>query len=74
MLYFESENELKVYNLEAWPLVKRAYKKNNVLISQPKHMLWVLKRTISSFEHPKHILQLMDKKIFTILGSFFSFF
>ena len=29
------------------PLVKSAYQKNNFLISQPKHMLWVLKRTIS---------------------------
>ena len=33
----------------------------NYLISQPKHMLWVLKRT--SFEHPKHMLKLMGKKI-----------
>ena len=41
-------------------------------------MLWVLKRTVSlrrffwshldgSFEHPKHMLKLMGKKIFTIL-------
>ena len=29
------------------PLVKSAYQKINFLISQPKHMLWVLKRTIS---------------------------
>ena len=28
-------------------LVKSAYQKNNFLISQPKHMLWVLQRTIS---------------------------
>ena len=28
-------------------LVKSAYQKINFLISQPKHMLWVLKRTIS---------------------------
>ena len=27
-------------------LVKSAYQKNNFLISQPKHMLWVLKRTV----------------------------
>ena len=27
--------------------------KKKILISQPKHMLWVLKRTIS-FERPKH--------------------
>ena len=41
-------------------------------ISQPKHMLWVLKRTVSmdsSFEHPKHMLKLMGKRIFTILCS-----
>ena len=29
------------------PLVKSAYQKINFLISQPKHMLWVLKRTVS---------------------------
>ena len=39
---------------------------NYFLTSQPKHMLWVLKRTISmngSFEHPKHMFELMDKDI-----------
>ena len=29
------------------PLVKRVYQKYDFLVSQPKHMLWVLKRTIS---------------------------
>ena len=29
------------------PLVKSVYQKINFLISQPKHMLWVLKRTVS---------------------------
>ena len=29
------------------PLVKSVYQKNNFLISQPKHMLWILKRTVS---------------------------
>ena len=29
------------------PSVKSAYQKNNVLISQTKHMLWVLKKTVS---------------------------
>ena len=41
-----------------------------LLISQPKHILWVLKRTVSMrrvFEHPKHILKLVGKKILTIL-------
>ena len=28
------------------PLVKSAYQKKYFLISQPKHMLWVLKRTV----------------------------
>ena len=48
----------------------------NLLISQPKHMLWVLKRTVSvggSFEHPKHMLKLMGKEIFTMLRSKFLF-
>ena len=30
-----------------WPLVKSVLQKNIFLISQPKHMLWVLKRTVS---------------------------
>ena len=42
------------------PLVKSVYQNINFLISQPKHMLWVLKRTVS-------MLKLMGKKIFTIL-------
>ena len=45
-------------------------------------MFWVLKRTVllyskepsqvdGSFEHPKHMLKLMGKKIFTILAENF---
>ena len=36
-------------------------------------MLWVLKRTHSgdSFEHPKHMLKLMNKKIFTVYAEIF---
>ena len=50
-------------NTKIRTLVKSANQKNNILISHPKHMLWVLKRTVSmlpysqgdgSFEHPKH--------------------
>ena len=29
------------------PLVNSVYQKNIIFISQPKHMLWVLKRTVS---------------------------
>ena len=61
-------------------LDKSAYQKNIFLISL-KHMLWVLKRTFSlccgyskepsqwdgSFEHPKHMIKLMGKKILTSL-------
>ena len=51
------------------PLVKSAYQKINFLISQPKHMLWVLKTTVSmsAFDRPKLMFKLMDEKIFTIL-------
>ena len=55
-----------------FPIHQVRTKKNNFLIFQPKHMLWVLKRTVSMrrfFEHPKHMLKLMGKKIFTILRS-----
>ena len=44
------------------------------LISQPKHMLLVLKRTVwmrRFFWAPKHVLKLIYKKIFTILLSNF---
>ena len=54
------------------PLVKSAYQKNSLLISQPKHTLWYSKdpsQWDSSFEHPKHKFKLMGKKIFTILRS-----
>ena len=40
-------------------------------ISQPKHMLWVLIRTVSmrsSFEHPEQMLKLLDKKKSIILS------
>ena len=51
-----------------------AYLKIIFLISQPKHMLWVLKRTVSMrrfFEHPKHIFEVMVKvkEINAILGA-----
>ena len=51
------------------PLVKSAYQKNKYLISQPKHMLWVRD---GSFEHPKHMLKLMGKKIFNAQTFFIS--
>ena len=47
------------------PLVKIASQINNFLISQPNHMLWVLKRTVSmrrSFKRQKHMLKVMGKK------------
>ena len=39
--------------------------KNIFLLSLSKHLLWVLKRTVSSdssFEHPKHMFKLTDQK------------
>ena len=43
-------------------------------IPQPKHMLWVLKRTVSMrrfFLAPKNMFKLMHKKIFAILRKLF---
>ena len=57
------------YELFRRPLVKSVYQKIMFFIFQPKHILWVLKRTVGSFEHPIHMLKLMDKKIFTIFHS-----
>ena len=53
-------------------LVRSAYQITNFLISQPKHMLWVLKtlsQSYTSLEHPKYMFKLMGKKIFKILRS-----
>ena len=75
-LYFESENELEFYNFEARPSVESVYQKNNLLVSQEKHLLWVLKRTVSMrrfFWAPKTYVKLMGKKIFKILRSAFLF-
>ena len=41
------EHEKKFYNLGAWPLDKSPPLKISFVVSQPKHMLGVLKRTIS---------------------------
>ena len=59
------------------PPDKSVYLEIIFLISQPKHMLWVLKRNVLMrrfFEQPKHMFKLMDKKIIAILGFFFFFF
>ena len=40
---------------------------NNFLIVQPKHMLWVLKRTVS-MSTTKHMFKLLDKKIVKFLS------
>ena len=45
-----------ILNLRPRTLVKSVYQKINFLISQPKHMLWALKRTVSMrrfFRAPK---------------------
>ena len=58
------------FNDKSVPIDKSVHSKNNLLISQPKHMLWVLKRTVSmrgSFEHQKHMFKLIDEKIITLL-------
>ena len=51
-------------------LVKSAYQKTNLLISQPNICCGYSKEPSqwdSSFEHPKHMLKLIGKKIFAIL-------
>ena len=45
-------------------MLKLKGKKILILISQPKHMLWVLKRTVSN-----HMLKLKGKKILTLFCS-----
>ena len=54
------------------PPDKSTYWKIIFLISEPKHMFWVLKRTASMkrfFWAPKHMFKLMSKKIKAILGA-----
>ena len=38
---------VRIQIIQCRPLVKSAYQKIIFLLSQPKHMLWVLKRTVS---------------------------
>ena len=47
VLSYRTYNFLKNFCDNFGPLVKSAYKKISFLISQPKYMLWVLKRTVS---------------------------
>ena len=63
-------------NRRVQPPNKRGLHYITFLISESKHMLWVLKRTAtatthcgSSFEHPTHRLEITDK---TLLVSFHS--
>ena len=54
------------------PPDKSAYWKSIFFISHPKHMLWVLKRTVSLrrfFLALKHMFKLMGKEIITVLRS-----
>ena len=48
----------EVNEINTRPLVKSAYQIFSCLISQPKHMLWILKRTVSvrKKETPKQVL------------------
>ena len=53
------------------PPDKSAYWIINFLIAQPRHMFWILKRTVLMrrfFEHPKHMFKLTDKEMNAILG------
>ena len=43
----DSNSDLVIINAMSRPLVKSALQKNDFLITQPKHMLWVLKSTVS---------------------------
>ena len=52
-------------------LEKSVYSKISFLISQPKHMLWVLKNTISLRLSTQNTFLLMEKKIIKILRSMF---
>ena len=65
-ILFDTLNKIRTYKLqlECCSLqvnkmhVKSVYQKNIFLISQPKHMLWVLKKPShwdSSFKRPKHV-------------------
>ena len=47
--FIQEQDKKKVQNFRKFtrPLVKNAYQKNKFLISQPKHMLLVHKRTVS---------------------------
>ena len=54
-------------DLEIRPLVKSVYQKNNFLISQPKHVLWVNRLNETVLLSTQNMFKLMGKKIFTFL-------
>ena len=61
-----------IFNIR--PLVKSAYQKFNFLISQPEHMVWVLKRTVSMrwfFLAPKKYVQTDELENIYNLSSIF---
>ena len=51
------------------PPDKSVYWTTIFFIFHPKHMLWVLKRTVSMRHMFKHMFKLLGKNIFTILHS-----
>ena len=46
--FFSIKDQVNIFHcwLSFRHLVKSVYQKNNLLIFKPKHMLWVLKRTV----------------------------
>ena len=71
-LFYGWESSTVVISCKCRPQDNSVHKKNIFSISQPDHMLWVLKRTISMrwfFWAPKHMLIWRDKKIYIFLLS-----
>ena len=69
-------SEIEPINRRVQPPNKKGLQYITFLISESKHTLWVLKRTVTkithcdcSFEHPKHKIEITDK---TLLVSFHS--
>ena len=66
--FFEKVDFEKIHHMKYYrPPDKSAYWKIIFFISHPKHILLVLKRTVSGcFEHPNHMFKLMGKKMHVI--------
>ena len=74
--YLQKVSHWQQSDTKCMPLVKSAYQKNNFYFSTKTYVVGTQKNRLHEtffFEHPKHMLKIMGKEIFTILRRIFFF-